>query len=74
MHVLYDFECMRCKTVYEAMTKRGTYTTPTPCPKCGGAGLRIVSGFGGYGIRGNNTASVRPKTAGYKAPKKSKTS
>jgi putative FmdB family regulatory protein len=62
---IYDFECMDegCGKAFESLMKP---YEPVKCPHCDQYGFakRVVSGFGGYKIRGDNSASTSPKGVG----------
>ncbi len=64
---LYDFECIKCKVVFEALVdkKPEKFTENPPCPTCCESHtlLKAVASSG-YTIKGNNSASTRPKGAG----------
>jgi len=66
---MFDFECTKCDKTFEALVSDNQ---APPCPKCGDSEYikRAVSLFGGYSIKGDNSASVTPKQAGgFKRPK-----
>lgn len=59
---LYDYRCRSCEVNFESVSKP---YEPVRCPECGTLGAeRMVTSFGGYEIKGDNSSSVRPKGAG----------
>ncbi len=61
---MYDFKCIDCEHTFEKIC--GLDDIPA-CPECTSeAVVKVLSGFGGYSIKGNNSASARPKGAGYR--------
>ena len=61
---LYDFECIKCNNKFEELCR---YDDLISCPNCGTQIKdRAISAFGGYKIKGNNSASVTPKGSGSK--------
>ena len=68
---LYEYVCSECEMYWEEMKKVKDRDNATPCPVCESDKVkRKVSSFGGYNIHGNNSASVRPRNAGYRKTKK----
>lgn len=68
----YECDSIECGFKQEEIT---AHPIPEfkPCPMCdAGVMKRVMSTFGGYHIKGNNSASVRPKGAGA-STKKGKT-
>ena len=63
---LHDFECVHCGLVMEGVLIRGEADlNELDCAKCGSTELqKLMSAHGGYAIRGNNSASQRPRNAG----------
>lgn len=59
---IFSFHCAHCDKQHDAIVDRDT--EKHECPDCGDAASKVPSTFGGYSIRGNNSASVRPKQAG----------
>ena len=61
--LLLDFHCTRCKREFEALVKENEAPA---CPDCLDSENveRALSAFAGYTIKGDNSASVRPKRAG----------
>lgn len=63
---LKEIQCGDCGHVWETIL--GIGEPPEPCVHC--ESTRVVtlpSSFGGYKIKGDNSASVRPKGAGSRA-------
>lgn len=56
---LYDFECPQCG--HQEHNKLTAVGEPLRCPQCGEWLKRLLSTFGSYSIKGNNTASITPK-------------
>lgn len=63
---IYDFECPECGEEQEVLAK---HDAEVVC-KCGAEMKKLIRPFGAYYIKGDNSASVRPKTAGYRTVKK----
>lgn len=60
---LKDACCLDCGHRWEALLK--TKDDAVACPSCSSTQVQYELGlFGGYSIKGNNSASVRPKQAG----------
>jgi hypothetical protein len=65
MAPIAEYKCInpRCMRHFEEIVK-----APIPeksvCPECHQDAHKTLSTFGGYAIKGNNSASVRPKRAG----------
>jgi putative FmdB family regulatory protein len=56
---IYDFECKDCGDKFEALV---TVSAPVICPRCGGdKAAKTVSTHSVYYIKGDNSASTRPK-------------
>lgn len=60
-----DFKCTRCDQKFEALVEE---QEAPACPMCKDSEYveRAPSSFGSYSIEGDNSASVRPKMAGYR--------
>lgn len=68
---LYEYVCQDCEMYWEEVRKIKDRDETLPCPACQSDRVkRRVTSPGGYHIHGNNSASVRPKGAGYKNKKK----
>ena len=68
---IYEFKCKnnKCEKVFESLIKPwdDRYSTykGVICPHCKYLGCeRIISAHGGYTIKGNNSASQKPKSSG----------
>lgn len=58
---LFELECVDCQHSYETILKHKDDFCDERCPKCGSQQLQTkFSGWGGYSIKGNNSASERP--------------
>lgn len=59
---LFEYLCDSCGHQFEELLKsrRSTY----PCPHCEASAEILPSGHGGYAIKGDNSASEKPKQAG----------
>lgn len=59
----FNFRCTRCECEFEALVGD---EEAGACPKCGDSEYveRAATASGGYHIRGDNSASVRPRGAG----------
>ncbi len=65
MSPLFDLTCAQCAHSFESILKSKEDLAGESCPKCEGTELQLeMSMFGGYSIKGNNSASQRPKNAG----------
>lgn len=42
---IYEYRCSQCGTEFELMLPLAQRDSPTPCPRCGGRGERLVSVF-----------------------------
>lgn len=58
---IYEYACMRCMRTWEVI---GWHGMNVRCEKCGDRAKRVPSAAGGYHIKGDNSASQRPKGAG----------
>jgi putative FmdB family regulatory protein len=68
---IYTYRCLKCKHEYPEIRKIGDANKPTKCPECGSKRTeRTLTIPGGYHINGSNSASVRPRSAGYRKDKK----
>ena len=63
MPPLYEYYCKKCDTVLELYHK--VSHLEKRCPKCEELGLqKLITPFGGYNIKGNNSGSTKPKGSG----------
>jgi len=60
MNKMFDFQCNKCDIKVEVYTDKKT----AKCKECGKRMWRVPA-FGGYHVHGNNSASTRPRGAGY---------
>ena len=63
---IYEYKCKsdRCGIKFESISKPWE-SKGVKCPKCKVSDcIKVISAPGGYNIKGNNSASVRPKSAG----------
>jgi putative FmdB family regulatory protein len=60
---IFDYQCTACPERIELFRRHSDAPT-IGCQKCGADMTKSVSSIGGYSIKGNNSASVRPKSAG----------
>lgn len=61
---LFEYECMDCQHRFESL-ERNPDKPEAYCPRCGFHQLqRLLTSHAGYSIKGDNSASVRPKGAG----------
>lgn len=67
---LKDIQCQSCQKVWEEFI-RDAEDEPTKCIYCESPEIKkLLSGHGGYSIRGANGSSTRPKHSGsYKRSK-----
>jgi len=62
---IYEYSCLSCGHKFESLMKAYETAGKVICPECKVHNAeRVVASFGGYHIKGNNSASVRPKGAG----------
>jgi putative FmdB family regulatory protein len=67
MSPIYTFECGHCGAIFDSLSKP---YEPVACRECHAQGAeRVITGFGGYVIKGDNSASQRPKGAGHRGGK-----
>jgi putative FmdB family regulatory protein len=60
-----DFECVRCHHRWDELIRKPEELSEVKCPTCGSGELQLrLSMPGGYSIKGDNSASVRPAQAG----------
>jgi putative FmdB family regulatory protein len=65
MAPLYDFECVSCHHRFESLLRKPEEISEVACPQCGHEQLQMrFSAHAGYSIKGDNSASVRPRQAG----------
>lgn len=57
---LYDWKCIKCDHEFEELASSSIHLIQ--CPECGAEADRKVSAAGGYSIKGNNSASVSPRS------------
>lgn len=63
---IYQFKCLKCENDFDEIVAL-VDIDKTKCPKCGCPEVdRVIHSIGGYHIKGDNSASVRPKGAGSK--------
>lgn len=63
---IYEFQCNSCGHIFEKIVGRHDRNTEdlAECPHCNTqTGRYLPSAHGGYSIRGDNSASVRPRNA-----------
>ena len=62
-----DYNCKDCNHEYEDIILE---SCNPQCPECGSLNVKqLPNSFGGYKISGSNSASTRPKMAGYRSKK-----
>lgn len=62
MAPLYDFDCPVCHHRFETLIRKSEEFEEVQCPKCGGRELQMrISVPGTYQIKGDNSASTRPR-------------
>lgn len=62
MAPIYEYVCPHCQDAFEEWIHSNS-PAKVKCEKCGNSDAeRIISTFGMYSIRGNNSASTSPKT------------
>lgn len=59
---VYQYACKYCSKLFEERRPMSDSSNPCDCPTCGNRAERIISGFGSYEIRGDNSASTPPST------------
>ncbi len=58
----YEFRCKKCGEDFEEKRPMSQSSDPAQCPKCGGEGEKMISGFAstfGYGIKGPSKEPFR---------------
>jgi putative FmdB family regulatory protein len=61
MAPLFDYKCSQCDHVWEVLVKSSEVGTHSFCVKCGSEGQVQLSAHATYKIKGDNSASTRPK-------------
>lgn len=65
MPPMRDLECVDCGHVYEALIRNADDLKAEFCCKCESKKIEVMLSYPAtYQIKGNNTASVRPKRMG----------
>jgi putative FmdB family regulatory protein len=41
--ILYEYRCLRCRTLFTARMPMECCNQPATCPECGAAGRRVIS-------------------------------
>jgi putative FmdB family regulatory protein len=63
---IYEFQCEKCREVFELSRPMSQAGDPAACPVCGGTGRKLISGFAsteGYGVKGMSHPPLRePRT------------
>lgn len=69
---IYEYLCSKCAYIFEEFVGHNDPEAHAECPHCEApTATRLPSAIGAYHIRGNNSASVRPRQAGaFKGKKK----
>jgi putative FmdB family regulatory protein len=62
----YDYECAKCKNVFEVFQKM-TDNTKKSCPKCGAKASRLIGGGSGIIFKGSGFYQTDYKNKGKKA-------
>jgi putative FmdB family regulatory protein len=61
---IYNYQCQKCNSHFEAVRSLHD-TSAQPCNKCkNGDAIKFPCAIGGYKIKGNNSASTRPRRSG----------
>lgn len=63
---IYEYSCSKCKDEFELMRPFSQSAKAAPCPRCGTAGLKLVSVFGS--TVDQYTVKVPEKSAFRKRP------
>jgi putative FmdB family regulatory protein len=64
---LRDFFCYDCHKTFEALVRNSDELLEQKCIHCESTKLQLqLSAHSGYSIKGDNSASTRPKGAGSK--------
>ena len=59
---VYEYACKHCGHVGERYLKVSEAEAKMSCEKCGKPAEKILTGFGSYEIRGDNSGSTPPKS------------
>ncbi len=70
---IYEYACSKCGNQFELMRPFSQADEPTACPKCGGAGQKLMSIFGStvdkYTLKVPAKEAFRAATPAQPAPK-----
>lgn len=59
----YDYKCRDCGHEFDVRIPMDQAGTPQTCPECGATDAsQVITNYGSYSIKGNNGASVSPKS------------
>jgi putative FmdB family regulatory protein len=61
----YEYECTKCDHAFE-MEQRMSDAPRKRCPKCRGKLIRVISGGGGYILKGSGFYATDYRDASYK--------
>jgi putative FmdB family regulatory protein len=64
MPPIYEYLCGSCGHQFEDFVSVGEYSLKMGCPHCQHQADKLPSAHGGYKIKGDNSSSQRPKSAG----------
>lgn len=57
-----EFECLECLSTFDTLVRNQADMEETRCPKCNSSQLEsVLTVPGNYTIKGDNSASTRPK-------------
>jgi len=68
----YEYECEKCHHLFEQVQKM-TDEPVKVCPVCGGKVKRLISGGGGFLLKGNGFYITDHRSESYKKRKKEET-
>jgi putative FmdB family regulatory protein len=69
---IYEFQCTKCGTVFEAKRSFGESSAPATCPSCGGSAEKLVSVFAstsGFGVKIPDKEAFRKPVRKKKTPR-----
>jgi putative FmdB family regulatory protein len=62
---LYEYQCEDCQLVFDELRKADDREAPLECPKCGGGGRVLISGFAqGSGTHADTPCGSPPPPGG----------
>ena len=59
---MYGYYCSNCNHIFEMIVPMKDAEKEQPCEKCQAQASRTIDNFGSYEIKGNNSASLSPRS------------